>query len=313
VARALEPLDPWGYGVATVEEGLALRAAGLSRPVLVVSPLTADLLDPMLAAGFRPTIGDLAMLRAWLARSRAPFHLEIDTGMSRGGIRWTDGPAIAEAARLLAEASGWEGIFTHFHSADTDDASVAAQWRRFQAVLAALPRRPPLVHAANSAAALCGRPYAADMIRPGIFLYGGEARAGGPAARPVAALRARVVATRVVEAGESVSYGATWTADRATTVATLGLGYADGMPRATERGASLPPRRVELDGRLVPVVGRVTMDLCMVAVDDERVAPGDVATIFGGLVTVDECARSVGTISYELLTSLGPRLPRRYG
>ena len=312
VARALESLDPWGYGVATVEEGLALRSAGQTRPILVASPLTSDCIEPTLAAGFRPTIGDVAVLRAWVARSEAPFHLEIDTGMSRGGIRWSDAPAIAGAVSALAAAPGWEGIFTHFHSADTDEASVATQWQRFQTVLAALPRRPPLVHAANSAAALCGRAYAADLARPGIFLYGGEARAVGPAPRPVAALRARVVAVRAIAAGESVSYGATWAAARPTTIATLAVGYADGLPRATDRGASWPPRRVELRGRVVPLVGRVTMDLCMAAVDDGQVAVGEVATIFGGLISLDECARSVGTITYELLTSLGSRLPRRY-
>ena len=312
VARALEPLDPWGYGVATAEEGLALWESGIRRPILVVSPLTAETLEPICSLGFRPSIGDAGMLHAWLARSDAPFHLEVDTGMSRGGVRWSDSATVAEIGPKLSAASGWEGIFTHFHSADTDEASVTEQWRRFQATLAALPKRPPLVHAASSAAALCGRTYAADLIRPGIFLYGGEARSGGPAPRPVAALRARVVAVRRVAAGESVSYGATWTADRATTIASLAVGYADGVPRATERGPAWPPRNVELRGRAVPVVGRVTMDMCMVAVDDGQVAVGDVATVFGGLVTLDEQARSVGTISYELLTSLGPRLPRRY-
>jgi alanine racemase len=312
VARALESVDPWGYGVATVEEGLALRGAGVSRPVLVVTPLTRDSVEATLIAGLRPTIGDPGTLREWLARSDAPFHLEIDTGMSRGGIRWSDAKAIAGTASALAAAPGWEGAFTHFHSADTDEDSITVQWQRFQATLAAFPRRPALIHAANSAAALCGRAYAADLARPGIFLYGGEARAAGPSPRPVAALRARVVALRAIAAGESVSYGATWTADRATTIATLGIGYADGLPRAAERRESWPPRRVEIRGRLVPLVGRVTMDLCMVAVDDGQVAVGDVATIFGGLISLDECARSVGTITYELLTSLGSRLSRQY-
>jgi alanine racemase len=311
VAQALEPLDPWGYGVATVEEGLALREAGVRRPMLVVSPLTSDTLESTGSLGFRPSIGDAGMLRAWLARSDAPFHLEIDTGMSRGGVRWSDAAEIAELARALSAASGWEGIFTHFHSADTDSASAAEQWQRFQTTLSVLPRRPSLVHAANSAAALCGRAYAADLIRPGIFLYGGEARSDGPAPRPVAALRARVVAVRRVAAGESVSYGATWTADRLTTIASLAIGYADGVPRAGER-TTWPPRKVELRGREVPLVGRVTMDMCMAAVDDGQVAVGDIATFFGGLITLDQQARSVGTISYELLTSLGPRLPRRY-
>ncbi len=313
VALALEPLDPWGYGVATAEEGLALRDAGVSRPILVVSTLTAESLESILGLGFRPTIGDPAMLRAWVGRTDAPFHLEIDTGMSRSGIRWSDAATVAETARALAAAPGWEGVFTHFHSADTDEGSIATQWRRFHETLSRLPSRPSLVHAANSAAALCGRTYAADLIRPGIFLYGGEARSRGPAPRPVAALRARVVAVRTIAAGESVSYGATWAADRPTTIATLAIGYADGVPRAAERGATWPPRLVEIRGRTVPLVGRVTMDMCMAAVDDGQVTVGDIATLFGGLVTLDEQARSVGTISYEVLTSLGPRLPRRYG
>lgn len=313
VAQALDALGPWGYGCATVEEGAALRDAGLSAPILVVSPLTAETVEPTLAAGFRPAIGDVGMLRSWLTRTRAPFHLEIDTGMSRGGIRWSDAAAIAEAAAALGtDAGGWEGVFTHFHSADTDEASIETQWRRFQAVLSALPRRPPLVHVANSAAALRGRAYAEDLIRPGIFLYGGEARAAGPAPRAVAALRARVLAVRRIAEGDSVSYGATWTADRPTTIATLGIGYADGLPRAAGAGAPRPPRQVELRGRLVPLVGRVTMDMCLAAVDDGAVAVGDVATVFGGQVSLDRCANSAGTISYELLTSLGSRLPRRY-
>ena len=118
-----------------------------------------------------------------------------------------------------------------------------------------------------------------------------------------------MAAVRRVAPGESVSYGATWTADRPTTIATLAIGYADGLPRATDRGTATPPRSIELRGRAVPLVGRVTMDMCMAAVDDGQVAVGDIATIFGGLV---QQARSAGTIAYELLTSLGPRLPRRY-
>ena len=312
VARALERVGPWGYGVATVEEGVGLRADGIARPVLVVTPLVPDLVDGYLAADLRPAIGDLGGLRAWTGRSSRPFHLEIDTGMGRTGVRWDDTEALAAAAGLLGSAEGWEGVFTHFHSAESDPASVDRQWDRFQQVLGVLPRRPPLVHAANSAAALRGTRYAADMVRPGIFLYGGEA--AGPSPATVAVLRALVVAVRTVQPGDTVSYGATWRADRPTVVATLGLGYADGFPRATGEigGDGRPPRLVELGGRVVPVVGRVTMDLTMVAVDDGAVAMGDVAVIYGGIVSLDQQARASGTISYELLTSLGPRVSRRY-
>jgi alanine racemase len=304
VARALGGMNPWGFGVATVDEARALLEAGVDRPLVVFTPLTPETLDAAVALGARPAIGDVTMLRAWIARSDAPFHLEIDTGMSRSGIRADDGPALTAAAAAVAVAPGWEGVFTHFQSSECDPAATETQWRAFESALRAFPRRPPLVHAANSAAALADRRYAGDLVRPGIFLYGGAA---GEAARPVARLRARVVAVRRVAAGEPVSYNATWRAERATTVATLGIGYADGVPRSlSNRG------QVELGGRVRPVVGRVTMDMTMVAVDDGEVVVGDVATLFGGAVSLDQQAALAGTISYELLTNIGARVPRIY-
>jgi alanine racemase len=312
VATALERLDPWGYGVATVEEGAALRSAGIARPILVVSPFVPDTSEPYLAHDLRPAIGDPTALAAWRGRTSRPFHLELDTGMSRAGVRWDDGDALAVMRGLLADAPGFEGAFTHFHSADTDPASADVQWERFQGVLAELPRRPPLVHAANSAASLRGRCYAGDLVRPGIFLYGGAA--GGPEPTPVAAFRARVLAVRTVASGETVSYGATWRADRPTRVATIAAGYADGFLRATRSDDTdaRPPRLIEIGGRTAPVVGRVTMDMTMIAVEDASVAIGDVATLYGGLVSLDQQARAAGTISYELLTAIGARVSRHY-
>jgi alanine racemase len=309
VARALEPLDPWGFGIATPEEGAALRAHGIRRPLLVTSPLVPEWIEPCLELDLRPTVGDPAALRPWLAASDRPFHLEIDTGMARAGVRWDDPDALADVATQLERAPGWEGAFTHFHSADTDPPSAAEQWRRFLSALGRLPRRPALLHAANSAAALQGQCYAADLVRPGIFLYGGGA--GGPEPRPVAALRARVVAVRTLDAGDTVSYDATWTAARRCTIATLGIGYADGLPRAAGLAQTVP-RLVELGGDTVPLVGRVTMDMCMAMLEHVTAAVGDVATIFGGRISLDAQARAAGTISYELLTALGPRVERRY-
>jgi alanine racemase len=312
VAQALEPLDPWGFGVATVEEGAALRAAGIERPILVVSPLLPDAIEQYLAHDLRPAVGDPVALSAWCGRSARPFHLEIDTGMSRAGISWSDRQALTSVAATLAGADGWEGVFTHFHSAEHDPDSVEFQWDRFQGVVRALPRRPALVHAANSAAALRGQRHAGDLVRPGIFLYGGSA--GGPDPRPVAALRARVVAVRTVAQGEAVSYGATWRAGELTTIVTLGIGYADGFLRASREGSptTRPQRMVELSQRVVPVVGRVTMDMCMLAVPDQPVSIGDAATLYGGIVSLDQQAEASGTISYELLTALSPRVVRRY-
>ncbi|MDH3458548.1 MAG: alanine racemase, partial [Gemmatimonadota bacterium] len=197
------------------------------------------------------------------------------------------------------------GIFTHFHSADTDDSATTTQWERFQRVLRELPRRPAVIHAANSAAALRGTRYSGDLVRPGIFLYGGAA--GGREPKVVIHLRAPVVSVRKIRAGDSVSYGATWTAPAATEIATLGIGYADGVPRVLGGRTD-----VELAGARRALVGRVTMDLTMVAVPVGTVQCDDVATIYGGLVSLDEQAARAGTISYELLTALGGRVPRLY-
>jgi alanine racemase len=308
-ARALDALGPWGYGVATPDEGAELRAANVSRPVVVFTPLQTRWIPALLRDDLRPAIGDLAALRAWLdAGGGRPFHVEIDTGMGRAGVRWSDLAAVSGLAEVLRNAAGWEGVYTHFHSADSDVASVEEQWERFNAVVSALPHRPPLVHAANSAAALLGNRYAADLVRPGIHLYGGPAGADAPAPVPVARLAARVVATRRVEGGAPVSYGATWRAASATTIATLGIGYADGVLRGLG-GTGI----VALGDRIVPIVGRVTMDMTMVDAGDAPVAPGDVATIFGGPIPLADQAERAGTISYELLTALGPRVERRYG
>ena len=310
VARALTSADPWGFGVATPEEGAALRKSGIGHPILVLTPLISQWIEQYLGLDLRPSLGDVQALQSWIARSERPFHLEIDTGMSRAGVRWDDRAALEQIATLVSKASGWEGVFTHFLGAESDPGVTQRQWDRFQDVLRALPRRPPFVHAANSAASLQGKIFAGDLVRPGIFLYGG--RAGTVVPNPVAALRARVVAVRSISAGDTVGYGATWRAERPVKVATIALGYADGFPRGSPPEGEEPSKRqVELGGRLVPLVGRVTMDMCMVAVDD-TVTPGDVATVFGGMVSIDQQAHAAGTISYELLTRLGPRVARRY-
>lgn len=163
--------------------------------------------------------------------------MEIDTGMGRTGIRW-------DAKRLLAEVGARkpEGVFTHLHSADESPESVGVQWGRFQIALSAMNCRPPLLHVANSAG-VWRVPEPLDLVRPGIFLYGGRPGPALPLPRPVVALKAEVISVRTVRKGESVSYGAEWRADRDTHVATLGVGYADGLPRFRARlGLCADPR-----------------------------------------------------------------------
>lgn len=305
VARALEEAGVWGFGVATVDEARALHLSGVVAPIVVFTPIAPPQVALHEAVAARPTIGDLDGLRAWLDATRSPFHVEIDTGMRRSGIPWNDRESLAELRVLLGDAEGWEGAFTHFHSAARDDRATVEQWRRFHEALETIGRRPPLLHAANSAAGAYGATYAADLARPGIHLYGGHLE--GLDAVPVAALRARVTGVRRLAAGDSVSYDATWTAPHATTIATLGVGYGDGVPRHLSNVGA-----VELLGQRLRIVGRVTMDQMMIDVGDLPVTIGDVATIFGGRVSLDEQAALAGTIPYELLTALGARLPRRY-
>ena len=304
VARALETLSPWGYGVATVEEGEELRHAGIELPIIAFTPALETKLGLFREHAIRPVLDDPRVMRDW---GTQPFHLEIDTGMGRGGIPWHERARVTEAF-----ARRPEGVFTHLHSADTSPETVAIQIERFHGLLRdASLAEDTLVHVANSAGAF--RPGSEnDLVRPGIFLYGGGIGAGQPEPAAVATVRARVVSVRTVRAGETVSYGGEWSADRDTTVATLGIGYEDGVRRSIQgRGM------VMLGGTRVPVVGRVTMDMTMVAVPSNTpVAAGDVATIFGpcdgGGIGLDEFAQWAGTISYEVLTGLGNRLPRVY-
>lgn len=307
VAKALEAVDPWGFGVATVGEGAELRAAGITRRLLVFAPADSRGFDPYLRHRLTPVFDQPAALRAWLARGGGPFHLEVDTGMARTGVR----PDDLGAWSSLLDTPAFEGCFTQFHSADRDDRATAGQWDRLTRAVQGFPRRPAVVHAANSAAALRGPTYAGDLIRPGLFLYGGAPGPGLAAGRPVARVRARVLSVRRLAAGDTVSYGATWAASRPTTIATLGIGYADGVRRALSKS---PEAHVLLNGERHRIAGLVTMDFTMVDVGDAGVAPGDVATLLGGAdgmdITLSALAGWCDESQYAVLTGLGRRLPR---
>ena len=311
VSKALEALDPWGYGVATIVEGAELRAAGITRPVLVFMPPRPDLFDAYQAHGLTPVLGDAEGLRAWHGRGPrgGAFHLEIDTGMGRSGVRWDE----VDGLRDLLDTPSFEGCYTQFHSADETDGSAEAQLERFLQAVGRLPRRPALLHVANSAASLRDRKFAFSVVRPGMFLYGESPGAGLPEGRPVVSLRARVVSIRTLRQGESVSYHASWTAPRDTTVATIGIGYADGLARNLGAGGTA---HVLLNGRHCPFIGLVTMDLSMLDIGGTPVRVGDVATLIGsadgGGITLGEFSAWSGKDPREILTGLGPRLPRVY-
>jgi len=309
VSRALEAVDPWGYVVATLEEGAELRAARIERSIVVLMPARADQFDGYAKQRLTPAIGDAAALRAWVTRRIGPFHLELDTGMGRTGVRWDE----VDECRDALDTPLFEGAFTQFHSAEQADGSAERQQERFEAAIARLPRRPALLHCANSAAVLRDRRFVYNLVRPGVFLYGGSPGAGLPAGEHVVSVRSRVVSVRRLLAGETVSYNASWTAPRDTTVATLSIGYADGVPRTLGSGGSA---FALLNGARRPYVGVVTMDLTMIETGDAPPAVGAVATLIGRAddqcVTLEQFAGWAEVLQREFLTGLGNRLPRVY-
>jgi alanine racemase len=309
VCRALEAIEPWGYGVATVEEGAELRAAGISRPILVLMPAWPARFGEYRASLLTPAFDHPDALAAWRADDGGPFHLEIDTGMARSGVRWDDIDRLAP----LTDTPGFEGAFTQLHSSECDDGSVTCQLERYFAALSRLPRRPTLRHVANSAAALGDPRCALDLVRPGVYLYGGSPGGAIVPGRSVVGIRARIVSVRRVRAGDSVSYNARWTAPLDTTIATLAIGYADGVP------PTLGPDgrgHVLLRGARCPIVGTVMMDLTLVDAGEAEVAPGDVATVLGEdegqRVTLGDLVAASGMQPRGILTGLGARLPRLY-
>jgi alanine racemase len=340
VARALESLDPWGYGVATVEEGAALRSAAIDRPVLIFTPMLPSDVSVAHGARLTPTIGSREMISAWATVTNgAAWHLAIDTGMGRSGVRWNAVDRLTDLLRACPPA----GACTHFHSADRDDDTRARQLQRFEAALDAMPARPAVLHAENSAAVeRLGVPSAWTFVRPGVFLYGVASRIASQVAargaveggRGVAAaavdrhrvlvpeavvsLRARVVDLRTIEAGETVSYGGTFQASAPRRIATVPVGYGDGYRRAFGNvGVAI------LGGNRVRVVGMVTMDMTMLDVTDVDCAIGDIVTLLGPTpeplggaprpaIDLGDAARDAGVFPYELLTGLRLRLPRVY-
>jgi len=310
VARALEQVDPWGYGVATIEEGAELRAAGITRPILVFMPARAQLFDQYDLHQLTPALGDAGSILEWTTRGERAFHVEIDTGMGRAGVRWDEIDELGEAV----DTAAFEGCYTHLHSADRNDGSAERQVERFLDAVKRLPRRPALLHVANSAAALRGKAFAFDLVRPGIFLFGGSPGEGFEQPQPVVSVRARVLSVRRIRKGESVSYNASWVAPRDTVIATLGIGYADGVRREVGvRGGG----QVLLRGKRCPIVGVVQMDMTLVETGAVEVQVGDIATLVGEEatqgITLNEFAAWSGQLPHELLVELGQRLPRVYG
>jgi alanine racemase len=326
-------------GVAQLSEALALRAAGIEAPTLAWLTVPGDSYQAAVAAGIDigvSTLWALAEVAAAAERAGvvARVHLKVDTGLNRNGAALEDWPVLIEAA-LKQQAEGLVrlfGVFSHFAYAD-DPAhpTVTAQIADFVAAVELAERRGAqfeVRHLANSAAALTNPDAHFDLVRPGIAVYGLSpvpdlATAAELGLRPAMTLLSRVANVKQVQAGQGVSYGHTYLTSRPTTVALLPIGYADGLPR--HAGNNGP---VQLAGQRHRVAGRVCMDQFVIdlanqpdgvdlaaAADLAEVRPGDVAVLFGGAPgqpTAQDWADAAGTISYEIVSRVGPRVPRMY-
>jgi alanine racemase len=324
VARAaLEGGAEW-LGVALVEEGIALRDGGIDAPVLVLTEFPPGSERDAFEANLTPSLYTFDGLRRLsevrpASRTKTGVHVKVDTGMHRVGAAEADAVALAVA---VADEPGLrlEGFWTHFAVADDpSDRFTGEQARRFASAvdrLADAGVRPPLLHACNSAGVLAHPAAHHDLVRCGIALYGvapSPALAGEADLRPVLSLHARVSYVKEVPAGEAVSYGLRYRLERPSVIATVPIGYADGVPwRLGVAGGE-----VLIGGRRRPIAGAVTMDQILVDCGDDRaVAPGDEVVLIGrqGDASIDawDWATKAGTIAYDVLCGIGPRVPKTY-
>jgi alanine racemase len=327
VSRAVLDAGAEGLCVALVQEARVLRDAGIDAPMLVLSAQPSGQAAEAVALGVTSAVIDAAGMAALDAAALDAgrihdVHLKIDTGMHRMGCAPEDA---ADLAVLAAAASGLRlaGVFTHLATADEPDhPAVALQLARFDQALAAVRAAgvdPGVVHIANSAGALALPSARRDLVRAGIAIYGISSGAGvdhlASALRPVMSLHARVSRVQRVPAGEGVSYGFRHTVQRETTIATVPIGYADGVPRRS----FVAGVEVLVGGTRRPIVGVVTMDQLMVDVGDDEVVVGDQVVLFGeqagaqgvGRILAAEWADRLGTIGYEIVCGISARVPRR--
>lgn len=311
-----------GLCVALVQEAAQLRAAGIDAPILVLTEQPHDDLPDAVALGLRLTVYRPEYLAALQAAGGVdvPVHLKLDTGMHRVGARPDDAVAMADAI-AASPATHLEGVFTHLAAADEPDhPSNREQLDRFDVALDALSaagHRPALVHAANSAGALLHPRARYSMVRPGIAVYGispgpeVDATVAELGLRPALSLRARVSFVKRVAAGSRISYGLRHTFSHDATVATVPIGYADGVPRRMfSMGGEVLVRGVRRR-----IVGVVTMDQLMVDCGDDQVEVGEEVVLIGRQgaheVTANEWAERLGTIGYEVVCGISARVERR--
>ncbi len=329
VARTLERAQVDGFCVALLEEGVELREAGIVAPILVMGGHYGNAHEEAIARGLVPVVHDIEaiasfarLVRTGVVGGPIDVHLKVDTGMSRLGATMRELP---EVAALLASCPQLRvrGLMTHLGCADSaDDLETDEAMARFDLAVSILARHgvhPDVRHAANSAALLRGRARF-DAVRPGIALFGVAPGLGGRTLdgelKPVMRVRSEIVALRELEPQAAVGYGALWKATRRSRIATVPIGYADGLNRHLGNRGHLLVR-----GRRAPIVGAVSMDMTMIDVTDvEGAALHDEAVVLGAqegalgrdCISADEIAAAADTIPWEVMTSISRRVPRFY-
>ena len=321
ISRTLSELGVTRFAVASLQEGVGLREAGIRAPILIMGALFPNQFPDAIAHELTPVVYDLDMvdgLAKLVKTRREPYgvHVKVETGMGRLGLAPDAVLPLLQSAHFKGPLRA-EGLMTHLADADSaDPAYSTAQLSRFRSVVTQIEGAGlsiPLVHAANSAAILCYPSAHFTAVRPGVMLYGYDPAPldrASPELRPVLTLVTRVGQVRTLAPGDSVSYNRTYTAARVSRIAVLPIGYAGGYGRSlSNRGAVL------IGGRQAPIVGRVCMDMTMVDVTDiPGVRPGDEAVLIGRQgseqITAADLAVWQGTIPYEVLCAIGTRVTR---
>lgn len=324
IAQMAEPYDYiWGFAVAAVGEGLALREAGIAKPILVLGYTFEEDYPAMIKNGIRPAVFTMKMAEEFAAAARtlgvkAPIHIAVDTGMSRIGFADCEESVHTVSAISRIPDLTIEGAFTHFARADeTDKSSAMQQFRRFDGFCRNLEHagvKNFLRHCSNSAGILELPQVNMDMVRAGITIYGiypSDEVVRDIELHPAMELKSHVVYIKQIAKGTAISYGGTFVADHDMRIATIPVGYGDGYPRSLSSKGS-----VLIRGRRAPIVGRVCMDQFMVDVTDVPAELLDEVTLLGKdgeeEITVDELGALSGRFPYEFVCDIGKRVPRVY-
>lgn len=316
VGQHLETLGMNWFGVATANEALELRK-NVNANILIFSPVYQNITE-LVDYDISLTVADehsLEVIQRAELEKPARVHLKVDTGMGRLGLPWKEAAGLAKKIATTKNVE-LEGVWTHFAASDDEDRTFTdQQLEQFQSFLAAIRKegiQPKLVHTANSAATLAFPESHFDLVRPGIAVYGYHSspvtQKLEPRLTPAMTLTAPITFIKKVKAGTPISYSRMWTALRDTTIATVRIGYADGYSRLlTNKG------EVWMHHQLRPVAGRVCMDQIMIDVGDLDVQIGDRVTLFGPEgIDAETLGNRYGTISYDVLTGIAPRVERVY-